>query len=57
VLALKVDGIVSQDPRKKHCYRNTGWMGKLEGVKELGYGANSVQLRKLRQWPKLKGTL
>jgi hypothetical protein len=32
VLALQVDGMVSQGPRQEHGYRNTGRMDKLEGA-------------------------
>jgi hypothetical protein len=48
VLALQVDGMVSQDPRQEHRYTNTGRPDKLEGAEELGYGACPVQLRMLR---------
>jgi hypothetical protein len=42
---LQVDGTVSQGPQQQHSYRNTRWMGKVEGAKELGYGMYPVQLR------------
>jgi hypothetical protein len=57
VLALQVDGTVSQGPRQGHGYRNTERLDKLEGDEELGYGAYPVQLRMLRLYPKLEGTL
>jgi hypothetical protein len=45
VVALQVDGMVSQGPRQEHCYRNAGQMDKLEGAEELSYGAYPVQFR------------
>jgi hypothetical protein len=49
MLALQVDSMVSQGPRQKQGYRNTGRLDRLEGAKELGYGAYPVKLRMLRQ--------
>jgi hypothetical protein len=49
VLALLVDGMVSQGPQQEHGYRNTGRLDKLEGALELGYGAYQVQLSMLLQ--------
>jgi hypothetical protein len=46
---LQVDGVVSQSPGQEHAYRNAGWMGMLEGAKELGYGTYPVQLWILHQ--------
>jgi hypothetical protein len=34
VLALQVDGMVSQGPRQEHGYRITGRLDKLEGAEE-----------------------
>jgi hypothetical protein len=50
VLALQVNGVVSQGPWQEHGYRNTRRIDKLEGTEDLGYGAYRVHLMMLIQF-------
>jgi hypothetical protein len=47
VLPLQVDGMVSQGPHQGHGCRNTEWLDRLEGMRELGYDTYTLQLMML----------